>query len=82
MLAGYLTSQSLKEWKGEQVVTKRVVLALSHFLGIFSHFLGKDYGSHNCDWAGGDHSEEHRPSCCQGFLDLLNDIDVVIALST
>ena len=41
VLAGYLTSQSLKEWKDEQVVTKRVGSALSHFLGIFSHFLGK-----------------------------------------
>ena len=51
-----------------------------HSLGIFLNFLGKDYRCrcHHCDRAGGNHSEEHRPSCCQGFLDLLNDTDMVI----
>ena len=63
---------------------KRVGSFFSHSLGTLLNFLGKDYRCrcHHCDRAGGNHSEEHRPSCCQGFLDFLNDIEVVIAFST
>ena len=50
---------------------KRVGSFFSHSLGILLNFLRKDYRCHHCDRAGGNHSEEHRPSCCQGFLDTM-----------